>query len=368
MAKTSVRKTPRRRPRPRSGIDPTRAPSWWLTRPDEIRAYLGSLEGVEVEEIGRTAGGRPIVAASYGPREDLPGRTSESLASALAGGAPEAFFGEGERQRQVLLFLGAAHGNETEGTVAALNYLNILVTGEDLRGRAYPEVAEQGRRLRFLLIPIFNVDGRERFAGHVQFIGCGLDYYYMICQGRWKATGEVLHWPIPKRYFPMPLDQLEILGSYFNDAGVNLVYDLPFGADCQPETTALMRYLRRERPDAVILSHSNNGSLVSSASANIPPAYKQRVALIGGAVGMRCAREGLPKYAVPQSPGPLVGGEFYQSDAVYHACGALPLLIEFPWGYQNLPDNHDTILDIGLAVIDEVVRFGAHYGFRPRMR
>src|SRR5437899_239395 len=98
--------------RPVPGMDPTVAPPWWLTKPKEIRAYLESLDGVEVEQIGRTAGGRPIVAAAWGERDMRPGRTSVSLASALAGGAPAAFYGQGERERQVLLFLGAAHGTE----------------------------------------------------------------------------------------------------------------------------------------------------------------------------------------------------------------------------------------------------------------
>jgi hypothetical protein len=58
--------------------------------------------------------------------------------------------------------------------------------------------------------------------------------------------------------------------------------------------------------------------------------------------------------------------QFYQTDAVYHACGALPILIEFPCGYQNLPDNHKDIVDIGLNVIDEICAFGNRYRFRPR--
>ena len=50
---------------------------------------------------------------------------------------------------------------------------------------------------------------------------------------------------------------------------------------------------------------------------------------------------------------------------IYHCCGALPLLVEFPCGYQNLPDNPDEILDIGLFALEEVVAFGAAYRFRP---
>jgi hypothetical protein len=283
----------------------------------------------------------------------------------MGANAPEAFFGTKVRQHQVLCFLGAAHGCELEGTVAALNYLNILVTGKDLRGRRFPKWQEAGRRQRFLFIPFLNVDGRERFLDHVHFINCGIDYYYMICQGRWKGTGEVLHWPIPKRYFPMPLEKLELLGSYFNDAGVNLVYDTPFGGDCQPETTALMRYLRREVPDCVILSHSNNGSLVSNGNSNIPPAYKAREMAFAAAVSMGCLRRGLRKTGGPLGPNFAAGGEFYQSDAVYHVSGALPILIEFPFGYENVPDNHSEILDIGLAVLEDVVTFGNRYRYRP---
>ncbi|MBM4041398.1 MAG: hypothetical protein FJ290_23090, partial [Planctomycetes bacterium] len=68
------------KPLPKPGMDPTAAPPWWLTKPKEIRAFLESLDGVKVEEIGHTAGGRPVIAAAWGEREDLPGRTSKSLA------------------------------------------------------------------------------------------------------------------------------------------------------------------------------------------------------------------------------------------------------------------------------------------------
>jgi len=43
----------------------------------------------------------------------------------------------------------------------------------------------------------------------------------------------------------------------------------------------------------------------------------------------------------------------------------LPMLVEFPCGYQNLPDNLDEILDIGMYVLEEIVAFGADYRFRP---
>ena len=348
---------------PKPGIDPTQAPPWWLTKPAEIRGFLDSLKGVEVEEIGRTAGGRPIVAAAWGEREMLPGRTSSSLASAIAGGDPAAFYGKGERKQQVLLFVGAAHGTEFEGTVAALSFLNVLATGRDLRGRRQPELAAEGRKHRFLIIPILNVDGRERALDHVHWINCDPDYFSMVSQGI-NAKGKILQWPDGKLLFPRPKSD-RLLGTYYNDAGVNLPYDAALGADCQPENAALLRYARREMPDCVILSHSNNGSLVEPASSFIPRHFRQRSEQIAAVVGMRCARESYVKFRVPKAPTSYAGDVFYQSDALYHACGALPLTIEFPCGWQNLPDNFSDILDVGLTVLGEVCAFGARYRFRP---
>ena len=363
--KSKAKKKSSRRSIPRPRIDFTKAPSWWLTKPDEIREFLESLRGVEVEEIGKTAGGRPIIAAFWGEKEMMPGRTSKSLASSIAGGDPETFYGKGERKRQSLMFVGASHGTEVEGTVAALNFMNILVKGKDLLGRRQTELAREGRKHRFVLIPIQNVAGRERALDHVHWINVNPDYMSMISQGSLK-NGEILSWPSSKLMFPIPLDQSDILGTYYNDAGVNLVYDTPHGADIQPENAALIRLCRQEMPDCAIFSHSNNGSLIEPPSAYIPDHFKQRSDQIAAVVGLRCARNGFFKSRVPQSPKSYAGEQFYQTDAIYHACGALPLLVEFPCGWQNVPDNHRDILDIGLTVIGEIAAYGAAYRFRPK--
>jgi len=272
-------------------VDASQAPAWWLSRPDEVEAFLRSLPDVEVFELGRSAGNRPILAAAWGEREDLPGRTSASLASAIAGGDPQAFYGRGQRQRQGFLFLGGAHGTEIEGTVAALNFLNVLVTGQDLRGKAWPRMAEAGRKLRVVIVPFLNIDGRERFREFRHFIGVHPDDYRLITNGRWK-DGELLGWPDSKLHHPVPPDRVDVLGSYYNDRGVNLVYDDALGDVCEPETRALLQFLRRERPDCVLCSHSNNGSLVESASSYIPAHFRQRVAQIGALVGSRCSAKG----------------------------------------------------------------------------
>ncbi len=349
---------------PEPGIDCCDVPSWWLTRPGEIREFLESLDGVTVEEIGRTAGGRPIVAAACGQAPPRGKTTSASMASAVSGRKPEAFFRRGDEGPQTLLFVGAAHGTEIEGTVGMLNYLNIAVTGRDLLGREMPEVADRARRLRLVIVPILNVDGRQRYPDHCHWIGCDQDYFSMISQGRWK-TGQIMRWPTGKLHWPVPLDEVSHLGTYYNDAGYNLVYDGPFAGDCQPETTALIRLCRREQPDGVILSHSNNGSLAEAPASTMAPIYRQKAVQLGAAIGVRCLREGFVKHRIPSRTQSYAGHVFYQGDAVHHACGALPLLIEFPQGWDGVPATHREILDIALAVLDETAAFAEGYRLRP---
>ena len=365
MAKRSTKKSGywmMKRHKGRGRIDTRRAPDWWLSRPDEVEAYLRSLKGVEVFEVARSPGGRPVIAAAWGEREDLPGRTSRSLASATAGGAVDAFYGQGTRERQGFTFVGAAHATEFEGTVAALNFLNVVVTGKDLRGRRWPRMAAEGRKLRIVIIPFLNIDGRERYREIRHFIGVDGDAYQRITQGTWK-DGERIVYPRSKRYWPMPPDQVGEMGSYYNDAGYNLVYDAGFGDDCQPETRGLVRLLKEEMPDCVLCSHTNNGNLVQQTSCFVPDHYRFHTAEMGACVGTRCFREGMKKFGLPRLFYPFT---FYQTDMIFHVCGALPFIVEFPCGWQSIPDNHDEVLDICMYALEEIVAFGTLYGFRPR--
>jgi hypothetical protein len=349
----------------RKRVDTAKAPAWWVSRSEETETFLRSLPGVEVFEIGRSAGGRPIIAAAWGEREDLPNRTCRSLASALSGGKASAFYGEGQRQRQGILFLGNAHGIEFEGSVAALNVLNVIARGKDLRGRRWPIIQEFGRKLRIVVIPHFNIDGRVRHDCHRHFLNLNIEDLRRISQGDLK-NGDKLVWPKSKLVWPIAPDSVDVMGGYFNDAGVNLVYDSGLGAEPQPETSALVRFLRQEMPDGVILSHTNNGSLVCEHASFIPDHFRMWLQAFSAVAGSACRYKGYRKYAVAQAGHGYAGQIFYQGDLIYHTCGALPLLVEFPCGYQNNPDTLDELLDISMTTIQEIIRFGAEYRFRPR--
>ena len=345
---------------------PTKAPRWWLTHPDAIEAHLRKLRGVSVWEMGRSSGGHPILAAAWGEREDLPNRTSQSLASALAGGSAAAFYGQGERQRQTLLFLGNAHGLEFEGTVAAVNMLNVIATGKDLRGRAWPRMQREGRKLRIVVVPTFNMDGRLRYPEISHFLDGDAKSLRKIYFGELK-TGEPLEWAKSKLTTPIFPDSVKKMGAYFNDRGVNLVYDTGLGVEPQTETKALLRFCREEMPDCVICSHTNRGSLVETPDSFIPSYFRQRQVQIGAAVGARCVREGvIRRYGFPQRTHSYGGEVFYQTDLIYHTCGALPLLVEFPVGYKNFPYTFHEIVDIGMCALEEILCFGTADRFRPQ--
>ncbi len=346
----------------RGKIDTRQAPDWWVSRPDEVEAYLRSLKGVKVFEIGRSAGGRPVIAASWGERDDLPGRTCLRLSSAVGGGGADSFYGQGKRERQGLVFLGGVHGTELEGTVSALNFLNVVVTGKDLRGRKWPRMAEVGRKLRIVIIPYLNIDGRERYRELRHSLNTDLDNYMLISQGMWK-DGERVRYPRSKQFWPFPPEEIASMGSYYNDAGANLVYDHGLAPTGQPETRGLMTFLQEEMPDCVVCSHSNNGGLLQQVSCFVPEHYSHRAAYLGGIIAMRNHRENMKKAKLPRVYYPYT---FYQTDLIYHVCGALSFIIEFPSGIGNIPDTLDELLDIGMYTMEEIAAFGVGYGFRPR--
>jgi len=325
---------------------------------------MRALPDVYIETIGHSAGGKPIIAGTFGEPDDLPGRTSMSLASARGAKAPAAFYGQGRRKRQHVVFIGAAHGTEFEGTVAMLNVLTAIITGEDLRGRAYPQLHRLKDRLRITVIPFLNIDGRMRYPEVRHF--CPLDrHHYETVTSGVLDDGTIQGWLELKQLVPQPLERVRTLGSYFNDAGINLVYDDFFG-DPQPETRAMMNLCRREMPDAVLLSHSNRGTLIEHAVSYIPRSFQLKLAQLSGAVAHTCAKLGMTRELVAR-PEPYCGQVFYQSDALHHHCGTLPIMIEFPAG-ETPPAKQwslDDLLDLGIAAIQEVLVFGDNFAFRP---
>ena len=353
------------------------APDFWVSGLQECYDFIRALPAMEVMQIGNSAGGRPILAAAWGEREPLK-RTSTSLSSSLgaAGGKgwdfggphlyPNSFFGEKPREKPVLVIQGNLHGSEIEGTVATMSLLNLLAHGTDLRGRKHARLLAEARKMRIVVIPHANADGRARWEPAKHLETATHEQQQRVTMGR-LADGTELKWPSCKEIFPIPPGGL--LGAYYTDAGVNLNHDRFLDADRAPETDALLSFYLEEMPDAVVIAHTDQGTLLGSAPPCVPQEIQVLHDRIAGAVAAAIRQRRLPIQSYPQMTRP--GGftrAFTQPDAVYHQCGATPLMVEFPCNTKGNNLDFDTILDVGLCVLETIIIFGNDLGFRPCLR
>jgi len=154
------------------------------------------------------------------------------------------------------------------------------------------------------------------------------------------------------------------LGGYYNDAGVNIQHDDFFARQIAPETRALIDLIRDETPDCFMTLHScGSGPFFSGPDNFIPQSCQYHQAQISALVADRHRRDGLRPGGGPKT-GPR--GGFYLHTALHHTSGALPLLFEFPHGLAMKPFTFDEILDIGLSLFEEVMRYGITCRYQPR--
>ena len=210
-----------------------------------------------------------------------------------------------------------------------VNLIQIAETGKDLRGRAWPQLAENVYRCRTLVLPLANPDGRLRFPRHSS-VGVELAE-----RQRWErgvdGEGTSYHWPEVKRLHPMRGPRVSQLGAYFNDAGINLMHDEWF-APMAAETRALLDLAREEAPDLVVSLHS-----CASAPAILQPAYvpwtvKETVTAFSKKLRDGYAAAGLPHTKLGRPP--VEDGRefpppsFNLMSALHHVCGAVTMVHE----------------------------------------
>lgn len=348
-----------------------KGPDFWLAHPREVVPFTKTLKEGVTRVIGRSAGGREVIAVEYGEKEPLDA-TTDNLHSCLASNLvppdptaifPPAFFGSKRRRKPVVVLQGAVHGSEYTGTVASMNLCRIIETGCDVRGKAWPKLRELARGARICIIPWVNVDGASRtpWATHCNMPS---EAAGAITQGVAK-DGKKYKYPAMKAIFPIPPEKTAFMGTYYNDAGVNLQYDfcLP---ERQPETVAWMKYYLAEKPDGVVCWHCNAGSLIGPPGYYMPPGYQIEESRLAGAVRARLMREGYPAGRLSWAGLPGMGKpDIDQITAAFFVCGALSVLCELPSGCKEWYMSHDDMLDIGLIVIDEILLYAHSDGLRP---
>ncbi|MBT4501925.1 MAG: hypothetical protein HOC74_29605 [Gemmatimonadetes bacterium] len=336
------------------------APDFWKSTWDDVNAYIDTIKKGQVWEIGRSQGGHPLRAVAYGEKEPIDRKTTYS--SAIASGHPEDFYDPEQRKKPTLVIFSAIHAAEIEGTVTCLNFAHLMETGTDLRGRRWDELRELAEQLRVVMVPLAQPDGRIRSGVH-NLIGGSVDDLYYYGQGVFK-NGEILRWPECKRLQPVPVDEMKYLGGYYNDAGVNIQHDDFFSPDMAPETRALIDLVRDETPDCFITLHScGSGPFLIAPENLISQQCQFHQAQVGALIADRHRRDGLrPGGGTRTEP----RGGFYFHTALYHTSGALPLIFEYPHGLDMKPFSFDEILDVGLGLFEEVIRYGVTCRYWPR--
>jgi hypothetical protein len=347
---------------------------YWPARPENAQSLLASLKEAEIRTIGKSAGGRDIIAIEYGQKE-LVEWNSGNYMSAMAGNTvppdptaifPKSFFGENRRKKPVIVLQCAIHGSEITGSVASLNLCKIIETGKDLRGKEWPRLCELARETRICIIPWLNPDGTSRwFITNPEGKGRPVpnDLAMAMTHGVAK-DGSKYQYPTHKHVFPIPPEKTAFMGCYFNDAGVNLQYDFT-SPRRQPETVAWMDYYLDERPDAVLNFHCNAGSLINSTG--VTAGHLTEISRLAGALRSRLLKEKL----LPEKMGRLswegldCKPVLSQNEAIFYVCGATPVLIELPIGMDIWPATCSEMLDIGLITIEESLEYVHHDGMRP---
>ncbi|MBN1672290.1 MAG: hypothetical protein JXR37_14720 [Kiritimatiellae bacterium] len=338
------------------------APDSYLTNPDKVAAMLDSLSVGKVVELGTSYGGRPIRAVGYGAFEPIDRRSTHS--AAYMAGQPEAFFGK--REKRVLLISSAVHGAEIESIAGVMNLISILERGSDLDGVEWPGIAGGARRLRIVIVPIANPDGRARVPSDDQ-LGWSADETQRYRHGA-DAAGTPLEWR-PACFVPHPqiLAERSVLGGYFNDAGVNPSQGMFLARDISPEAHLLADLAYAETADCYLELHScGAGPLFLNGWGFVPAEMTAHQHYIDGAWRMKMRQRGLP--APDGIRKPLARKAMGLIGYVYHKAGSLPLLFEGGAGRRYSGENvHRQIVDTYLTLFETLIEIGVRDGYRPAL-
>lgn len=229
-------------------------PSYWKTDLAYIEKAAAEAKRAQVRRLCMSAGGRPVIAFSYGEKQEIIPAANYSSAC----GAHEVrCYNPVDVKKPVVILLGAVHGGETEGTAAVMNLISLMETGVDLNGDRYDSLVKAAEKVRLVLIPLCNPDGRARVVPD-GMIGCTGDELRYWMQGTWK-DGSLCRWPDCKKVHPIK-EHVDFLGGYFNDDGINIMHD-NFFKPMAKETQALMDICDEEHADWIIHLHGGSNSM-----------------------------------------------------------------------------------------------------------
>ena len=169
-------------------------PEFWIGDVVGLDQRWQTIVRGQMRTIATTPGQRPLHLIAYGTPDPLVPRANYN--SAIGARNPAAYVDKAARIRPVILFVGPVHGHETEALTGLVNLVQIMETGNDLRGNRQSELRALGDQCDLLIIPAGNPDGIARFEPRALH-GMALADIRFWGQGTW-TDGTFCDWPACK--------------------------------------------------------------------------------------------------------------------------------------------------------------------------
>ncbi len=331
--------------------------AYWKTTLADAAALAASATKAQVRTVGHSAGGREIYLFFYGKKPEF-ARTA-NYSSALGARRPACYADKSAPDYRPCVFLaGGIHGAEFEGSMAAMNLIQILETGKDFAGTKHPALQKAAEAVNLMIVPFCNPDGRARvpFDTMVGKSFAQLRYYD---QGTWKDGGKLCGWPACKKVHPIKA-AADFLGGYYNDDGINLMHDHPF-LPMAEETKILYRLMDEYVPDFTVLLHGGDNALANYIlkPAYAPAALYEKISAFEEAFAADCAAQNM-RFTVPETSCAEEMPSFNLLSALTHICGEMCVTYETNQGLcgmENPPFTEEEIYLQHLALFQKMCEF-----------
>jgi hypothetical protein len=332
-------------------------PGFWISDVKGLAARWDKLKRGHVTTIATTPGGRPVHLIAYGLKEEVP--RLANFNSAIGAREPSAYMDKAARKRPVVYFVGPVHGQEVEGLTGLVNFIEIMETGRDLRGRDQPRLRALGDACRLLIVPAGNPDGIARYEPRAAK-GLAAEDSSFWSMGTWRDD-TIVYWPKSKRHHPRTSANSAYIGAYFNDKGVNPMHD-EFFAPMSAEAPAILRVAMDEGPDLAVSLHSYSIAPGILRPAYVPLEIQEATLSLTTQYYALLEQRGLP-HAKAFTPGPERGehpAPFNLTSALYHVSGAVSFTHECPHGHDRKKAckvTFEQILDMELTLYEAMCQF-----------
>ena len=298
-------------------------PDFYKTTLNELDEVFSLVKKGTATILTNSAGGRKIPMVIYGEKQDF-NRTANY--NSACGAKDPIYYADKKNKKNTVFIVGGIHATEYEGVSSCMNLIKLIETGTDYLGNAYDFAKNIDFRL--IIIPIMNVDGRARTPVDT-LMGLSREDTQAYTLAKWK-DGRICHWPECKAYHPMKFDEMEHVGGYYNDNGINFMHD-DFYGDMQPETKALLKLVSDEAPDFTLLLHSGGDMPSTMLQPSYVPMYineklyelSVRIKVSADSRGLRAGIDSIQdiRFAYPTHSLNL-------TSAIHHNCGGVATTYE----------------------------------------